>query len=232
MAPTGPAVILAPATAPSLRRVEYHLGTAISLSVSGVAPDAADRFFDRIEELEAALSRFRTTSQISRIAANDLSLDAADPSVREVLGRCVEMRRLTEGWFEHEPRQRSGDARDPILDPNALAKGWIVEEAALMLQLGGVRDFFVNAGGDVMVRRPRTAKPWVIGIQHPYDQSAVLGMISLTNGAVANFGNVRTWLTHTFTATQHLGLGDRCWAQPPDCGCACDRGPCVGVGLS
>jgi thiamine biosynthesis lipoprotein len=170
------------------RWVEHHMSTAVTLGGIGIDDAAAERFFDRIRHLEALLSRFRPDSEISRIAAGELDLDAADPAVRQVLTRCELLRHLTGGDFDHEPRRRSGRPGDPVLDVNALAKGWIIEEAAMPLRLSGA-EFFVNAGGDVLVTPRSGDRPWRVGVQHPADRRAVLGVLELAGGAVATSGS-------------------------------------------
>jgi thiamine biosynthesis lipoprotein len=74
-----------------------------------------------------------------------------------------------------------------VLDVDALAKGWIIEEAATILRLVS-DDFFVNAGGDVLARGGERAEPWRVGVQHPSEPAAVLGVFELTSGAVATSG--------------------------------------------
>jgi thiamine biosynthesis lipoprotein len=167
------------------------MGTTISLTLWEpdhlLAGELARNFFGCIRRLEHLLSRFLATSQLSRFAAGELALDDADPALREVLTRCDALRILTDGCFEHEPRRRSGNRKDPVLDPNAFAKGWIVEEAASQLCVDGAEDFLVNAGGDVVVKR-RDGSPWRIGIQHPTETHAALGTIELGSGSVATSG--------------------------------------------
>lgn len=99
------------------------------------------------------------------------------------------MRLLTRGDFEHEPRRRSGNPADPVLDVNALAKGWIIEEAAVELRLNGATDFFINAGGDVLAQRSPQASPWRVGIQHPTRRDAAVAVFELASGAVATSGS-------------------------------------------
>lgn len=178
------------ATATRFRRVEHHMSTAITLDGTGIDDELADRFFARIARLESLLSRFRPQSQISRIAAGRLHRDDADPAVREVLTRCEELRERTDGDFEHEPWRR-GDEHDPSvvrLDVNGLAKGWIVEDAAMILRAEGIEEFFVNAGGDVVATRPAGRPAWRVGIQHPADRDAVAAVLELSCGAVATSG--------------------------------------------
>jgi thiamine biosynthesis lipoprotein len=163
-----------------IRRVEQHMGTVVTLAADVADEAVVDRFFDRVRELEALLSSFRPDSDISRIVARTIEVDRADRAVREVLVRCDDLRRRTDGDFDHEPVPGA-------LDVNALAKGWIIEEAATELRLRGV-ELFVNAGGDILTTPRPSGRPWRIGIQHPADPSAVLGVAELTRGAVATSG--------------------------------------------
>ncbi len=41
---------------------------------------------------------------------------------------------------------------DGALDPSGVVKGWSVDEAALLLDAAGARNFAINAGGDILVR--------------------------------------------------------------------------------
>jgi FAD:protein FMN transferase len=169
-----------------LVRVEHHMSTAISLGAEGLDDAVADAFFAEVAALEDLLSRFRPHSEISRFASGALARDDLDPRVREVLARCESLRDLTDGDFEHEPRRR-GDERAPTLDVNALAKGWIIEEAARVLRLHGA-GFFVNAGGDIIATRRADGTPWRVGIQHPGERDAIFGVLTVSHGAVATSG--------------------------------------------
>jgi thiamine biosynthesis lipoprotein len=162
-------------TAP-FRRIEHHMSTAITLGGEGLDDALADGFFDRVQALEGLLNRYRRDSQISLIAAGQLSVADADPAVREVLARCEGLRGLTQGDFDH----RAGLA----LDVNALAKGWIIEDAALPLRMRGA-EFFVNAGGDVLTTSRAGGRRWRVGVQHPIDRAAVLGVFEVAGAAVA-----------------------------------------------
>jgi thiamine biosynthesis lipoprotein len=175
-------------------RVEHHMSTAITL-LGEVDDGAAFAFFDRIRALEDVLSRFREHSGLSRLARGELDLDDVDPAVRIVLDRCNALRTLTQDDFEHEPRRRTGDATAPVLDVNALAKGWIIEDAASALRMTG-RDFLVNAGGDVAARSGPDRAPWRVGVQHPTVRDAILGTFEIGNGAVATSG--------TYERGQHI----------------------------
>ena len=173
----------------AVRRVEHHLGTVITLQVHDAPDDAVDDFFTTVAHLETVLSRFRPDSEISQLAAGQLSFDDASPVVREVITECERLRVATRGCFNHQPRLRSGAERDPLLDANAFAKGWIIEQACLRLKMAGVRSFFANAGGDVVTGAPPPGRPgWRVGIQHPDNQDAVIDVLTVHDVAVATSG--------------------------------------------
>ncbi len=123
--------------------------------------------------MDATFSTYREDSEIRRIGRGELALGDADPDVREVLERCEELRRETDGYFD---ANASGS-----LDPSGLVKGWAVDRAAAILAAAGLRNFAVNAGGDIVLaggalpddrlarrdRAPGTARPRRRGRRDP-----------------------------------------------------------------
>lgn len=167
------------------RRVEHHMGTMISLQTFGASAATEERFFEEIRSLEARFSRYRDDSEVMRLKRGELRLDDASPQVREVMVRCDVMRSETDGAFDHRPVV----AGRPVLDPNALAKGWIVEQAVVHLRMAGVRSYFVNAGGDIIVGGPPPGREaWRVGIAHPHRPDTVFATIDLTDAAIATSG--------------------------------------------
>ena len=167
------------------RRVEHHMGTTISLQTFGASADTEDRFFDEIRSLETRLSRYRSDSEVMQLERGELRLDDASPQVREVMVRCDVMRSQTDGAFDHRPVV----AGRPVLDPNALTKGWIIEQATVHLRMAGVRSYFVNAGGDIIVGAPPPGRDaWRVGIAHPHRPDTVFATVDLADAAIATSG--------------------------------------------
>ena len=182
--------------------VEHHMGTAITLAGRGIDDDLVAAFFGRIRHLERLLSRFRPDSDLTLLAEGRAAVDDVDRSVREVLARCADLRSRTDRWFDHEPRRADGGPAPRVLDTDGFAKGWIVEQAALELRLAGVPEFFVNAGGDVVVHGPWRTKPYRIGIQHPLRPTALVEVLEVADGAVAT--------SATYERGEHIrGVHDR-----------------------
>jgi thiamine biosynthesis lipoprotein len=99
--------------------------------------------------------------------------------VAEVLDFAEIARRLTEGAFDVNA---SGE-----LDPSGIVKGWAAVRAADAL--GGLGlDYYLNAGGDVLLRSRHPQVPWRIGIEHPDDPRGLLAVVELAVGGVATSG--------------------------------------------
>jgi thiamine biosynthesis lipoprotein len=137
------------------------------------AIDDAMRWLVRVDEL---FSTYKDDSEINRIERGELSVGDADALVREVLARCAELRTKTNGYFD-------ANARGP-LDPSGLVKGWAVDHAVVILEAAGLRNFAINAGGDMCVR----GREWRVGIQHPQERDKLCRVIEITDVALATSG--------------------------------------------
>lgn len=167
-------------------RVAPIMGTVISIDVRdpGIPESVVDAMLARLEEIEARFSTYRPGSEIGRIARGELAEADASVEVRFVLGMCDDLNRTTDGWFDAR-----GHRADGRLDPSGLVKGWAVEEATLLLDQAGARNYGCNCGGDVIARgEPEAGRPWRVGIRHPDRADAVARVLAVRDLAVATSG--------------------------------------------
>ncbi|HEY2407374.1 MAG TPA: FAD:protein FMN transferase, partial [Polyangiaceae bacterium] len=82
-------------------------------------------------------------------------------------------------------------AKDHKIGLGGIAKGYIVDRAADVLKKAGVRDFLVQAGGDLFgAGRKPDGSPWVSGIQDPRgEQGKFFATIELTDHAFSTAGD-------------------------------------------
>ena len=173
-------------TARGPHRVAAVMGTVISIDVRdpGIPESVLDAMLARLEQIEARFSTYRPDSEISRIGRGELAEADASPEVRFVLGMCDDLHRTTGGWFDAR-----GHRADGLLDPSGLVKGWAVEEAALLLDDAGARNYACNCGGDVIARgEPEPGRPWRVGIRHPDHVDAIARVLAVRDLAVATSG--------------------------------------------
>ena len=77
----------------------------------------------------------------------ELSEANASLDVRHVLAACDHLATVTGGAFD--ARRHRADGR---IDPSGYVKGWAIEEAAWLLDAAGARNYWINAGGDIVAR--------------------------------------------------------------------------------
>jgi thiamine biosynthesis lipoprotein len=166
-------------------RVEHVMGMPVVVDArdDGVRAADLDPLFAWLRVVDATFSTYRADSDISRLNRGELTLGDADHEVQEILERCEQLRRETDGYFD---AHAAGSGQ---LDPSGLVKGWSIERGARILDRLGLRNYAVNAGGDVFVRGgalPSTR--WGVGIQHPRRPNAVAAVLEVTDLAVATSG--------------------------------------------
>jgi len=77
---------------------------------------------------------------------------------------------------------------------DGIAKGYIVDKAAQVLEACGLQDFLINAGGDIRAKGMKQAsllapEPWHIAIEDPNKQNNYPAVLPLYNGALASSGS-------------------------------------------
>jgi thiamine biosynthesis lipoprotein len=171
--------------APGVLRVEQIMGMPIVLDVRDERPDtdAIEAVFDWLRLVDERFSTYRADSDISRLNRDEVLRAETHDDVRDVLDRCDELRRLTGGFFDMRY------AGPETLDPSGLVKGWAVDRGAALLDRAGVRNYALNAGGDMRLRGgARPAPRWSIGIEHPRLPQEIAAAIDVTDIAVATSG--------------------------------------------
>jgi thiamine biosynthesis lipoprotein len=167
-------------------RVFETMGTVATVDVcDDVARAVADRAIDalvaELERLEEMFSTYRWSSEISRINRGDLDVARSSSEVRDVLVACAWLERDSGGAFSIHPPT----APDAI-DPSGYVKGWATERAAALLSAGGLRNWCVNVGGDLVASgRPAPSRPWRAAVRDPNDPLAVAIVIDVDHCAVA-----------------------------------------------
>ncbi len=170
------------------RWVEHHMNTTVTLA-GDINAETAHEFFASIAADEARFSRFLPDSELSRFARDEIAFAAASSDLHTLLNMCETLRASTDGAFEFEPRRRSGRLSEPVLDPNAYAKGWIVGRALRLARQRGARNIVVNAGGDVVVAGLDADSPMCrVGIRHPHNPQAVVATLAVRDCAIATSG--------------------------------------------
>lgn len=169
-----------------MRRVESIMGTTVSIDVQPPLVSAAvlDAVVDQLRDVEARFSTYRPDSEISRLARGEIRHEECSLDVRHVLSVCDHLAAVTDGAFD--ARHHRTDGR---LDPSGYVKGWAIEEAAWLIDSAGGRNYWINAGGDIVARgHAESGRPWRVGIRHPDRPDRVAAVLAVSDRAVATSG--------------------------------------------
>ncbi len=181
------------------------------------------RISKRIEQFDRDYSRFRDDSLVHRMAGEpgiytlpadakklfdlyrDL-YDATDGAVTPLIGQMIsdagydasysfKSRELTisPAWDDVlEYAFPTLTLRTPaLLDLGAVGKGYLVDIVADLIESAGISSYLIDAGGDIRVKSSEAVR---IGLEHPGDSTQVLGVATLSHGAICgSSGNRRAW---------------------------------------
>lgn len=152
---------------------EPVMGTVVSFAVHAhdgphvrAALGAACRLLHRADAVFSLWDPWSPLSRLRRGAARPDDLDPVEAGeIAAVLGRCLDARSATDGWFD--PWAVPGG-----VDPTGLVKGWAVEAAVAALDAAGLTAV-VNAGGDVAWCGRAPSGGWRVGVRHPWRPRAL-----------------------------------------------------------
>ena len=170
-----------------MRRVESIMGTAVSVDVHEpfVAPEVLDDVFAQLDDIDARFSTYKPDSEISRLARGELAEGDCSLDVRHVLTACDHLAEVTNGAFDARRHRADG-----ALDPSGFVKGWALEEAGWLIDSAGGRNYWINAGGDIVARgESAPGSPWRVGIRHPDHADRVAAVLAVSDRAVATSGS-------------------------------------------
>ena len=158
------------------------MGMPITIAIAD--PQAQQVHLDRVFALFIAVderfSTYKATSEISQINRGEIVPGNYSAEMREILALSEETKQATQGYFDIE---HAG-----MLDPSGIVKGWAIRQAGQLLQVDGLRNFYIDAGGDIQVAGLRDGRAWRVGIRNPFNRHENVKVLALTDEGVATSG--------------------------------------------
>lgn len=97
---------------------------------------------------------------------------------------------------------------------NGIAQGYAADVAACALRAHGIQHALIDSGEISSVGTPADKDHWTIGIKHPRDKEALLGLASLEGRCLATSGDYESHFTEDFT--HHHLLDPRSGRSPQE----------------
>src|SRR5262249_13396708 len=96
---------------------------------------------------------------------------------------------------------------------NGIVQGYAADLAVDALAQDGVTDALIDAGEDGALGSNRYREPWRVGIQHPRDPTALIGVVPMDGRFLATSGDYSTHFTDDFSVN-HI-FDPRTGVSPP-----------------
>lgn len=92
------------------------------------------------------------------------------------------------------------------LDLGGIAKGYIIDEASRLIRQEGVRNFIINAGGDMRIHGRKGERPWRIGLQHPRKSGKIFAHLDIAEKdiAIVTSGDYERFFVHEGKRYHHI----------------------------
>jgi thiamine biosynthesis lipoprotein len=155
----------------SFEHIELAMGTGFSFHGRSSLSDSDTSIILNqacaiLHEADRIFSLYKPESPLSRLARGETSVAECPPVVEEIWQACEQWEKTTDGWF-------SAFTAEHTFDPSGLVKTWAAQRAADYVLERGIKDFTLNAGGDIMIADGVTeAIDWRMGISKPVSIAA------------------------------------------------------------
>ncbi|WP_246094080.1 MULTISPECIES: FAD:protein FMN transferase [Mesorhizobium] len=167
------------------------MGMPITVDIGGASSgELIETVFGYFERIDRRFSTYRADSEIMAINRGDVPVVEWSGEMTEVFALARQTKDETDGYF---------DIRKPdgSLDPSGIVKGWAIRNAAVIVQRAGIRDFFIEAGGDVQsCGKNASGQDWSVGIRNPFNAHEIVKIVYPRGRGLATSG--------TYVRGQHI----------------------------
>ena len=165
------------------RVTRVTMGMPVTVEVAQPAPPTLiEDVFAHFIEVDARFSLYRPESEICAINAGRVALGEVSAPMRDVFALAEKTRRDSDGYFDiHRP---CGG-----LDPSGIVKGWAILNAARILSDAGMKNYLVDAGGDIQSAGVNArGEPWIVGVRNPFAADEVIKRVTPNGRGIATSG--------------------------------------------
>lgn len=140
-----------------------------------------DKIYEYFLEVECRFSVFRKDSEISKINSKEIEHPKYSHEMKGILDLAEKTKRESFDYFDIE--------RNGRLNPSGIVKGWAILQAAKKLEADGIKNFYIEAGGDIQTSGVNSeGKKWQVGIRNPFDHTQIVKTLILSGEGIATSG--------------------------------------------
>lgn len=165
-----------------MKQTKLLMGMPIIVEVldDGVTQVDLDAVFAYFTYIDETFSTYKASSEVSRVNRGELSRGEYSTDLRTILELAEQTKLETNGFFDI--------ARDGVIDPSGIVKGWATRNAGCILAKLGFRDYYVDAGGDAQISGTKDGRPWHVGLRNPFNRHENVKILALSGCGIATSG--------------------------------------------
>jgi thiamine biosynthesis lipoprotein len=165
-----------------MRETRDIMGMPVIVEIVDGDENTIEKVFDYFRGVDERFSTYKDTSEISRINQGELKPSEYSSEMKEVRKLCDVTQRETSGYFDIT-------RPDGSLDPSGLVKGWAINNAADILRKAGIKNFWVEAGGDIQTSGVNSSgQEWSVGIRNPFKKDEIVKVVYPRAKGIATSG--------------------------------------------
>lgn len=153
----------------------------VEIRDEGAGEDIFKKVFNYFIYVDEKFSIYKPDSEISKINRGEIQPENFTEDIKIVLKLSEETKKQTNGYFNIQQP-------DGSVDPSGLVKGWAIYNASHILDKEGFANYYIDAGGDVQVKRSREQEPWTVGIKNPFNEHEIVKVLHVFTEGVATSG--------------------------------------------
>lgn len=170
-----------------MKQTQIIMGTPVIIEIRDeeAKEELFKEVFDYFKYVDQKFSTYKEDSEITAINKKKIGMEDISSDMETVFKLSDETKNLTNGYFDIITPEGS-------YDTSGLVKGWSIYNASKILEKNGVKNFTVEAGGDIQVSgKNKEGSAWCIGIQNPFNKKReVVKKVYLDdNNGIATSGN-------------------------------------------
>ena len=165
-----------------MKQTRLIMGMPITIEVldASATQNDLDGVFAYFVSVDEVFSTYKDTSEISRLNRGELLPRQYSEDMQTILALSAQTKEETDGYFDI--------LHNGIYDPSGIVKGWAIQNAAQLLQAKRLRNFYIDAGGDIQVSGHKNGNPWRVGIRNPFNRNEYVKVLEVTDQGVATSG--------------------------------------------
>jgi Membrane-associated lipoprotein involved in thiamine biosynthesis len=174
----------------AIKHTRDLMGMTVTVEIADYSAKESDidMVFSYFESVEKRFSVFKDDSEITLINNGKISQSQYSEDMKTVFVLAEKTKSQTNGYFDII-------TPDGKYNPSGIVKGWAIYNASKMLLEKGLKNFYVEAGGDIQAHGLNgQGMKWSVGIQNPFDPSQIVKVIRLKDMGIATSGTYRRGL--------------------------------------